>query len=260
MDDHDQRAAPRYPIASVDRSLRLLKELKRRPQLSLTCASDILGVGGSTAHRLLQMLVFEGFAVQDTRSRTYMAGPELTGFNPADELYTELLATGQPLLQGLAARSGETVHLGVLNGSHIHYVAGVESLSVLRVGTRVGDTSMAYASSLGKAMLASYGDDVVASMFDGVRFDKVTRHTITSLEALLDELRVVRRRGYAINIEEAEVGVTSTAVAVPVPGPSSMVALSVAIPLSRRTDALVQRHITLLRVATRQLAAELHQN
>lgn len=260
MIDEPSRPQPKYPIASVDRSLRLLKELKRHPQLTLTRAHEILDIGPSTAHRLLQMLVYEGFAVQDPQSRAYMAGPELAGFNPVDELSTELLAKGESVLRGLAARTGETVHLGLLNGPHIHYVAGIESPSVLRVGLRTGDIAMAYASSLGKAMLATYDDEVVASLFDGVRFDAVTKHTIGTLDSLLDELRVVRRRGYAMNIEEAEDGVTSTAVAAPVPGPSSMVALSVAVPLNRRTEALVQRHISLLRVAAMQLSAELHQS
>lgn len=259
MLDRPDRPQPRYPIAGVDRTLRLLKELKRRPQLSLTQTREILGIGQSTAHRLVQMLVYEGFAVQDKRTRTYMAGPELVGFNPLDGLHPKLVKKGQAVIQALAARCGETVHLAVLNGVYVRYVAGVESAAVLRVSSRAGELTPAYASSLGKAMLASYDDDVVVALLRGVRFERVTRHTIRTLDDLLEDLNAVRRRGYSINIEEAEDGVASTSMPVPVPGPSSMVGISVATPLNRRTEARVEDHVALLRVATKRLAAELRE-
>lgn len=260
MPDRPDAPEPRYPIASVDRTLRLLKELKRRPQVSLTQTREILGIGQSTAHRLLQMLAYEGFAVQDKRTRTYMAGPELVGFNPVDGLHPKLMKKSQALIQALAARCGETVHLAVLNGAYVRYVAGVESAAVLRVSSRAGDFTPAYASSLGKAMLASYDDDVVVGLLQGVRFERVTHRTIRTLDHLLDDLNAVRRRGYATNIGEAEDGVTSTSMASPVPGPSSMVGISVATPLHRHSEARVEEHVALLRVATKRLAAELRES
>ncbi|MBN9179024.1 MAG: helix-turn-helix domain-containing protein, partial [Microbacterium sp.] len=63
--------APQYPIESVDNALRLLILLGERTEVRLTDVSAELGVASSTAHRILAMLIWRGFARQDPRTKTY---------------------------------------------------------------------------------------------------------------------------------------------------------------------------------------------
>ena len=74
---------PAYPISSVDSALRLLLLVGEQGMLRVADASRALGVGRSTAHRLLSMLQYHGFVQQDPVSRAYLAGPSLFGIGGA---------------------------------------------------------------------------------------------------------------------------------------------------------------------------------
>ena len=86
--------APQYPIESVDNALRLLLLLgERTEEVRLTDVSAELGVASSTAHRILAMLIWRGFARQDPRTKTYGPGPTLTSvafsiFSPKKRICT----------------------------------------------------------------------------------------------------------------------------------------------------------------------------
>ncbi len=75
--DSDVAKAPRYPINSVDNALKLLLMFREQQVIRVSEASATLGVGRSTAHRLLAMLEFHGFIEQDADTKAYRSGPAL---------------------------------------------------------------------------------------------------------------------------------------------------------------------------------------
>jgi IclR family transcriptional regulator, acetate operon repressor len=215
---------PPYAIASVDSALLLATLLQQEGPMRVSDAAARLGVSVSTAHRILGMLVYRDFAEQ-LPDRRYGPGPLMQGRALPPEPGARLRETAMPHLHRLVDRLGETVHLMVLTGSDVRFLATVECGQVLRVGDRTGRTLKASQASGGRAVLAGLPREELDAALADMDADVV--------EALRRELRAVRRRGFAINDQQTERGLTAVGVAVPPAGGVSGAALSVAVPTVR---------------------------
>jgi IclR family transcriptional regulator, acetate operon repressor len=215
---------PSYGIASVDSALLLATLLQQEGTMRVTDAATRLGVSVSTAHRLLGMLVYRDFAEQ-LPDRRYAVGPVLRRGVVQQASVTTLREVALPHLRRLVDAVGETANLMVLAGPDVRFVATVESDQVLRVGDRTGRTLPAHLSSGGNAVLARLGADELAVLLEPL--DEAAAARVER------ELRAVRRRGFAVNDQETEAGLTAVGVAVPPAGGFSGAALSVAAPTAR---------------------------
>lgn len=250
----EDAAPPNYPIESVNRALRLVWMFRDRSEIRLADARDYLGVGQSTAHRLMAMLVYHGFAVQDPIARTYKAGPALVEVGLAVVGRMDLRTVARPILEDLAAETGETVHLGVLEGGDVRFVDVIESELALRVAGRVGRLLPAYATSLGKSMLAQLTTERVRTLYPQESLAPVTSNTLTRRSALLEELEHARERGYAVNTEESEDGVASVGVAVIHPTRGPVAAVTVAAPITRMSEGKRERIAAMMTERCQHLA------
>ncbi|MCO7218634.1 IclR family transcriptional regulator [Klenkia sp. PcliD-1-E] len=211
------RNQPTYPVSSVDTALLLATVLRDEGPLRLTDAAARLGTAPSTAHRLLAALVHRDFAVQ-LPDRRYAAGPQLGAAPvPASRLH----AVALPHLRAVVAAQGESAHLVVRAGADVRFVATVECDAVLRVGDRTGRTLPAHRSAAGKALLAALDPDELAGL--------LSRLPPAEADRAHRELRSVRRRGFAVNDQATEAGLTAVGVAVPGGG----VGISLAMPRVR---------------------------
>lgn len=253
----DTGQKPQYPVESVDRALRLLLMFREHQEIRLSSVRDELKVSQSTAHRLMAMLVYHGFAAQDPATRVYRAGPALFEIGLAVVRNLDIRAAARSVLESLAAATGETVHLGLLEGNEVRFIDVVESELALRVSGRVGRRLPAHATSLGKAMLAAMTDDQVRALYPREALPAVTGRTMTRRSDLLAELGRIRARGYARNSGESEEGVSSTGVAIVHPARGVLGAITIAVPLSRMTGQKEERHAALLAEASRSLTAQL---
>jgi DNA-binding IclR family transcriptional regulator len=215
---------PAYAIASVDSALLLATVLQQEGPMRVTDVAARLGVSASTAHRLLGMLVYRDFAEQ-LSDRRYGPGPVLRGGTTPSASLGRLRAVALPHLRGLVDVLGETANVMVLAGSDVRFVATVECDHVLRVGDRTGRVLPAHLSSGGKAALAVAGEEQLAVVLRPLDNAAAAR--------LQRELRTVRRRGYAVNDQATEAGLTAVGVAVPATPGFSGAAISVAAPTAR---------------------------
>jgi IclR family acetate operon transcriptional repressor len=215
---------PAYAISSVDSALLLATLLRQEGPLRVTDAAARLGVSVSTAHRLLGMLVYRDFAEQ-LPDRRYGAGPVLRGGPVQPAPATALREVALPHLRRLVDALGETANVLVLAGAEVRFVGTVECDHVLRVGDRTGRTLPAHLSSGGKAVLATLDRERLAPILQTLDDDAAAR--------LARELRTVRRRGFAVNDQGTEAGLTAVGVAVPPAGGVTGAALSLAVPTAR---------------------------
>jgi IclR family acetate operon transcriptional repressor len=247
---------PTYPIASVDNALRLVGTLRDRGAIRLSDASQLIGCGRSTAHRLLAMLKHHGFAEQDPDTRVYFAGDGLLKLDRGPAA-TFVAALAQPILRVVAHATDETAHLCELRGGSAIFLESVAAHGATGTGSRRGVAYPAHCVSAGKALLAQVPRDVLPRLVGHGPLDTLTPASIGSLEALERNLRLVRERGYAVNTGESQLGVTAVAVALP-PAPAiPPVALSVAGPTSRMTPERVEKFAAILQRATLVLASRL---
>src|SRR5271170_7467241 len=94
---------PTYLIESVDKALRLLHLFAETDRIRVSDAAALLGVAPSTAHRILAMLQYHGFAAQDRRTHDYLPGPGLTRIGLAAAKQLGLRAQARPVMERLAA-------------------------------------------------------------------------------------------------------------------------------------------------------------
>ncbi len=168
----------------------LLLLFREQPRVRLTDACKYLGVAHSTAHRLLAMLAHHGFVQQEPVTRAYVAGPALVEVGLAVVGSLNVREQARPAMEELAAETGETVHLGALEGTQVRYVDGLESERALRVVARTGTLAPAHCTSLGKALLAQMTDEQVARLYptSAEPFAARTEKSITTQARLLKEV------------------------------------------------------------------------
>jgi DNA-binding IclR family transcriptional regulator len=241
---------PAYVLESVDNALRLLQILRDEGRLQVKDAAGELGVAPSTAHRLLSMLVYRGFAVQD-ESRGYQPGPGVGSAPAGADWVRQLRDIALPHLELLSELLDETVNLMIRAGTKVRFLVSVEAHNLLRIGDRQGTVLPARQASGGKALLAELpepglrrlyrttGSELAGEMLGDDQYTE-----------LLDELDLVRRNGYALNIEQTEEGVTALGIVLVAARPRAMAAFSVATPRSR-FRRLLEGHLLKVLFATR---------
>ncbi len=244
--------APQYPIESVDNALRVLLLLGEEPKMRLTDVSRYLGVASSTAHRLLAMLQYRGFVRQDAATRSYVPGPTLDGLAFGVLRRLDVRTRARPVLERLNARTGETIHLGRLEGNHVHFIDSLDSVRALRVAGRLGQSMPAHCTSTGKALLAELTDEELLRLYPDEELVRLTEHSIGTRTALMEALEQIRAQGYARSHEEAEEGVTSVAVALHSTR-SPRLAINASAPVSRMSDSLVEAVLGHLSEAAEEL-------
>ncbi|MFK0113042.1 IclR family transcriptional regulator [Streptomyces sp. NPDC091217] len=223
---------PAYPVSGAGNALRVVRLLHEREKLRVMDVADQLGVARSTAHRILAMLVFEGFAEQDRR-KVYRPGPALRAIRGSQAgPPPDLITMARPHLQQLAHGIGETTHLTVLEGNGTRFLDGVEGAHALRVSHRIGSLLPAHVTSGGKALLAELPSDRLRALYpnglpkDGVKGPK-------DIDRLAATLAAVRRQGYACNFQENEPGVNAIGACVRDRTGTAVAALALAAPAAR---------------------------
>ena len=180
----------------------LVLELLSRSErpLSLTQIGRELGIPKSNVHRLLQALVGTRFLLRDEESGTYAPSIKLWELGSAVLTKLDLRRHAERQMEDLMERTGESVHLSVLDGTEVVYVHKVDSVSPVRAYTQIGGRVPAYCVATGKAQLAFAGERVLEAACATLK--KHTEHTITSPATFLKDMEEVRLHGYAINRAE----------------------------------------------------------
>jgi DNA-binding IclR family transcriptional regulator len=243
-------------VESVDNALQLLMLLQRSADLRVTDAARELGIAASTAHRLLATLAARGFVTQDRVTKAYRAGPALIELGLRNATSFDLRTAAEPHLRALTITLGETVNLLVLDGQSVRFVAGYESDQRVRTHVLTGTLLPAYAISGGKVLLAELSRDDLRALYPtGLR--KLTPRTKTFTQ-LVEELSLVMMRGYAVNQEESELGLSAVAVPLRDRVGHAIAAVAMSAPSSRLPRAQVREIVIELRQCAARIRADLY--
>jgi IclR family acetate operon transcriptional repressor len=246
-----------YRIESVDKVLRLLWVLRDRPHLTVSEASEALGVARSTAHRLLAMLVEHRFADQEPVSRAYHPGPALLEIGLGAARNLDVRTVARPEIEQLAARVRETVQLVTLAGSRTLVIDSAESDEMLRVSGRTGGSLPPHCTSAGKALLARLDSEQVRALLGPEPLEQHTERSISTYAELDEELARVRGRGYATNFGENEDGIGAVAVRIPVPRGVRPAAITVTAPITRMGEERISSVVEAATATAARIGARL---
>lgn len=229
--DKPIKTRPPYAITSVDHALKLAAILQVEGRLTVSEAAARLDVARSTAHRLLAMLVYRDFAVQD-EDKVYRAGPVLELAAHSRSTASRLRQVALPHLQRLVDLLGESANVAVRTGDTCRFIASVESPQSLKVGSREGMVFPAHRTTAGLLLLAQISDEELASIYSRERYADQPADR-PDLDALRTELERVRRSGFAFNDGRTERGVVAVGVPVRGAGGDVVAGMSISMPSVR---------------------------
>ncbi len=252
---HEMRTRPSYAISSVDHALHIATMLQLEGRLTVSEAAQRLGIARSTAHRLLTMLVYRDFAVQD-ESRVYHAGPvlELAAHSPSEA--SRLRAIALPHLQRVVDVLEESANLIARTGDTARFVASVECSQVLRVGNREGMVFPAHQVTGGLVLLAELSETEVDALYDPERYRNRPGER-PAMAQLRKDLAHIRRQGFAVNDGRSERGVVAVGRPVRRPDGSAAAGLSISMPSVRYDPHRLKSYVATLGMAASAVEAEL---
>lgn len=164
-----------------------------------------------TLHRMIRALVGEGLVRHDVKDGSYHLGLSFLklAFQVLEQL--DIREVAHEDLKRLSELTHEAVHLAVLDGNDAVYVDIAESSQAVGAVGRLGSISALHAAASGKVIAAFLTPEAQLQLIESLELTKLTPHTITSKELLLEELAAIRQAGYATNNEEETSGILGVA-------------------------------------------------
>jgi IclR family transcriptional regulator, pca regulon regulatory protein len=245
----DQRES--HFVQSLERGLSVITAFgPTSPELSLSDVARATGLTRAAARRFLLTLVDLGYVRQD--GRQFRLTPRVLGLGYAFLSSISLPGIAEPHLELLAREVHESSSLSVLDGRDIVYVARVPASRIMTVAVNVGTRLPAYATSMGRVLLAGLDDGALEEHLSGLELEAFTPHTVATVDDLRARLAEVRRQGYALVDQELEHGLRSLAAPVRNRGGTVVAAVNVSSHISRVTRDKARRELLppLLRAAS----------
>jgi len=241
------------PIQVIDRMAGLLDALAACDgSTSLKILSAETGLHPSTAFRILASLIQHGFVARDETGH-YQLGPHLLQLAAKVRVGLDVRAVARPEMEWLRDQVGETVNLTVRQGDEMVYVERVTPNRMMRVEQLIGSRAPLHVTAVGKLMLGEAGASATREYARRTRLPAYTRNTRHDIKALLEDIGASTARGYALDDEEAELGVGCIGALIRDATGLAVAGLSVSAPIERRQ----QEWIDLVREAAQRISARL---
>ena len=225
------------PIQVAGRLFGVLEFLADAGSAGLMEVSAALDLNKTTAHRVLNSLIYMGYARQNTVNGRYE--PTFKVVDIANRIMgkVDIVQIVRPYLRKLMEATGETVHFVERDGIDAVYIDKVESLNNgIQMVSRIGSRIPLYCSGVGKAMVAQMDAWEADEIWNSSRIERLTPFTITDYDAFQKELAQTRERGYALDNEENETGVRCIACSLKDYLGKVKYAFSISAPVSRMDD------------------------
>jgi IclR family KDG regulon transcriptional repressor len=245
-------------IEAVAKALTILLLFKtNKSKWGVTEIARELGMQKSTVYRLLATMQEFGIVRKTRDGMNYRLGLRLFELGSIVANTFDLRDIAFSYLQKVAQQSGETVHLGVLNDNEVMSIEAVDGQNTLKSTILIGKRTPLYCTSVGKAILAFLEPESQKEIIAKTNFIKYTEKTIVDPKALTAELEVTRKRGYAVDDMEHEVGVCCIAAPIWDSTDKVVASLSISGPSVRLTKTKIPELAQLIIPTTKEISKEL---
>ncbi|MFD0784935.1 IclR family transcriptional regulator [Micromonospora azadirachtae] len=229
-------------VQSLERGLAVIRAFDaEHPQLTLSDVARATGLTRAAARRFLLTLVELGYVHTD--GRLFSLRPRILELGYAYLSSLSLPEVAQPHMEALVAQVHESCSVSVLDGGEVVYVARVPTKRIMTVGISVGTRFPAYATSMGRVLLAAQPADWLDDYLAGAELRPLTRRTVTDPAKLRTVLRRIAAQGYAIVDQELEEGLRSLAAPIRGDNGSVIAAVNVSAHASRGSSETIRREL-----------------
>lgn len=234
-------------VKSLYKALRVLECFTAdRPELGITEISGQLGLYKSNVHNIVDTFVKAGYLEQNPDNEKYRLGLKILELGSVISSQFNFRTAILPYMQELADHTNETVYLGIPSEGEVIYLDSATPKNLLNPRAMMGVKAPLYCTGIGKAMLAFLPEEAVNAVI-GKGLVPYTENTITDGSRLLEELRMVRARGYSTDNMEHEYGIKC--IGMPVFNKKKQVTAGISIsgPSLRFEEAKIQEYAVILR-------------
>lgn len=203
------------------------------------------GYNKSTTYRLLHTLASLN-VIQQNDNEKYSLGSKLFELGNRVPLYQSLINATKIPIRDIATDIEETVLFGILKDHQVFYINKAESIQGLKISTSIGSYQPLHATAIGKVLLAHCSDAQRKNALSHLTFKPYTKNTITDEKAFISVLQEVKAQGYAIDLEEFEMGLVCVAIPIFNKKNEFIGSISASGPLSRFEQKKVQNYISIL--------------
>lgn len=236
-------------VQSLERGLAVIRAFDaNRPELTLSDVARATDLTRAAARRFLLTLVELGYMRSD--GRLFALRPRILELGYAYLSSLSLPEVAQPHMEALVARVHESCSVSVLDGTDVIYVARVPTKRIMTVSISVGTRFPAYATSMGRVLLAAQTDDWLDAFLESIDLARLTERTTTdpaSLRALLTKVRV---QGYSLVDQELEQGLRSIAVPLHDVDGGVIAAMNISLHVTRGTADMMRKELLPALLAT----------
>jgi IclR family pca regulon transcriptional regulator len=245
-------------LSTLERGLSVLRAFNQsRPEMQLSEVAAATGLNPAVARRCLNTLVHLGYVAQ--HGRRFLLRPEVLVFGQAFLASMNIEEVAGGFLQAVRDETGDSSSMAVLSGRDILYLAHVSTNRRIRLGASVGTRFPAYATSLGKVLLAFQEDAAIEQYLATAEFARLTENTVRTPKDLRALFKQVRTDGHASAQDELDYGIVSVAVPVFDRDRQVVAAINCSTSTTRVSrEELVRTRVPLLRNAAREIGDALH--
>ena len=233
----EKSTRPKNVVQSLERAGMILEVLSQHSQgLRLRDLSQKVKLTKGTTHRLLSSLAYLDFIRQNPLNKHYLLSFKLVELGNRLLNQIDYRIEARPFLVELAERTRETAHMVILDQFEVLYIDKVEAVgntTGLRMASMLGSRIPAHCSAVGKALLAFLPEKRLEELALTNGLPKKTENTITDLKKLKEHLELVRKRGYAVDNEENEIGIRCIGAPIRDQRGKVIAAISISVPASR---------------------------
>lgn len=222
---------------TVHRAMAVLIALRDAPPegLGISDLTRRVGANRSTIYRIIDALKAYGFVRAGVSPGIVRLGFGIVELADAAIGRLDVREVAAPHLRDLSNQTGETCHLAVLDEVEVVYIDKAESDQAMRLSSRPGKRQPLHCTALGKAFLAAMAPNELEKTLGQLVLERRTERTIDTREKLIDELRLVARRGWATDIGENAEGVNCVGAAIYGRDDTPLAAISASAPVHRFT-------------------------
>ncbi len=250
-------AERREVMGGLAKGLSVIRAFTRdSPTLTLSEVATRTSLPAATARRCLMTLEELGYVMRN--GRQFLLRPKVLELGAAyiDSMNIDFLTKTH--LEEVARNTGDSAALCVLDGTEIVYVARASIRTLMRLEAHVGSRFPAYATSVGRVLLAGKSAAALQRYFNTAAIEPLTSHTVTDVEELRRIIEKCRRNGYSAVKDELAYGVVALAVPVHDQHGRVVAALNSSSHSARITlPKLVEERLDMLRAVSRQITKDL---
>ena len=214
--EHEEVVRPADFVEALAKGIAILESFDAaHPEMTLSEVARTVGLSPAAARRSLITLQALGYVGQI--GRRFHLKPKVMTLGSTLYFSVGIGDVLQPDLRELVQQFGDASSIGTLDGEAVIYIAHSSVQRARRAAATIGARYPAYATSLGRVLLAGLPDDQLEAYFARVKPTALTSLTVTDVGALRDIIAAVRENGYSTTVDQLDYGIT--AIGVPIRGP-----------------------------------------